>query len=117
MIAPYLDSPVSRHARRESIVTLCARKTADLGELPRYQSLPDWLARGRTPIPLLPAFQTQAMTTRIHAFIMTLVDGKRSLLDIAALLEEQQLMTKADAEIAIRGFLIKMFEEAVQRGR
>ncbi len=117
VIAPYLDSPVSRHARRESIVTLCARKTADLGELPRYQSLPDWLARGRTPIPLLPAFQTQAMTTRIHAFIMTLVDGKRSLLDIAALLEEQQLMTKADAEIAIRGFLIKMFEEAVQRGR
>jgi SAM-dependent methyltransferase len=115
--APYLDSPVSRHARRESIVTLRARKAADIGELPRYQSLPDWLAKGRTPIPLLPAFQTQAMSTRIHAFIMTLVDGKRSLMDIAALLEEQQLMPKADAEIAIRGFLIKMFEEAVQRGR
>lgn len=116
-VAPYLESPASRHARKESIVTICATKTHDVGELPRYQSLPDWLAKGRTPIPLLPAFQTQAMSTRIHAFIMTLVDGKRSLLDIAKLLEEQQLMSKADAEVAIRGFLIKMFEEAVQRGR
>lgn len=115
--APYLDSPVSRHARRETIVTLRGRKAADVGELPKYQSLPDWLAKGRTPIPLLPAFQTQAMSTRIHAFIMSLVDGKRSLLDIAALLEKQQLMSKTDAEVAIRGFLIKMFEEAVQRGR
>lgn len=115
--APYLDSPVSRHARRETLVTLRAAKIRDCGELPRYQSLPDWLAKGRQPIPLLPAFQTQAMTTRIHAFIMTLVDGHRSLQDIARLLEEQQLMPKADAEVAIRGFLIKMFEEALQRGR
>ena len=114
---PYLDSPVSRHARRETLVTLRATKISDCGELPRYQALPDWLAKGRAPIPLLPAFQTQAMTTRIHAFIMTLVDGQRSLQDIARVLEEQQLMPKADAEVAIRGFLIKMFEEALQRGR
>lgn len=116
IIAPYLDSPVSRHARRETLVTLRAAKITDCGELPRYQALPDWLAKGRQPIPLLPAFQTQAMTTRIHAFIMTLVDGKRSLQEIAKVLEEQQLMPKEDAEVAIRGFLIKMFEEAVQRG-
>ena len=114
---PYLDSPVSRHARRETLVTLRATKITDCGELPRYQALPDWLAKGRQPIPLLPAFQTQAMTTRIHAFIMSLVDGQRSLKDIARVLEEQQLMPKTDAEVAIRGFLIKMFEEALQRGR
>ena len=115
--APYLASPVSRHARQESIVTLSAIKSREAGELPKYQALPDWLAKGRQPVPLLPAFQTQAMTTRIHAFIMTLIDGKRTLKDIALVLEEQQLMTQADAEVAIRGFLIKMFEEAVQRGR
>ena len=114
--APYLASPVSRHARQESIVTLSAIKHQEAGGLPKYQALPDWLAKGRQPVPLLPAFQTQAMTTRIHAFIMTLVDGKRTLKDIALVLEEQQLMTQADAEVAIRGFLIKMFEEALQRG-
>jgi hypothetical protein len=114
-LSPYLDCPDSRHARRESVVTMRARKVAQAEGLPKYQALPDWLARGREPIPLLPAFATQAMTTRIHAFIMTLVDGKRSLKDIAQVLEDQQLLPKADAEVAIRGFLIKMFEEAVRR--
>jgi hypothetical protein len=112
---PYLDCPDSRHARLESVVTLRAEKMQETAPLPKYQSLPDWLARGREPIPLLPAFQTQAMTTRIYAFIMTLIDGKRSLQDIAAIMEEQQLMPKADAETAIRGFLIRMFEEALQQ--
>jgi len=112
---PYLDCPDSRHARLETVVTLKAAKLREGKQLPKYQSLPDWLARGREPIPLLPAFQTQAMTTRIYAFIMSLIDGNRSLQDIATIMEEQQLMPKADAETAIRGFLIKMFEEALQQ--
>ena len=64
----------------------------------------------------MPQFQSQALSTRIHAFIMSLIDGKRSLKDMATVMEDQQLMTKAEAEQAIRGFLIKMYDEA-QRGR
>ncbi len=113
---PYLDCPDSRHGRRESVVTLRASKQADCEAPARHQSLPDWIARGREPVPLSSAFQTQAMTTRMHAFIMTLIDGNRSLQDIAQVLEEQQLMPRADAEAAIRGFLIRMHEEARQSG-
>lgn len=113
---PYLDCPDSRHGRRESVVTLRAEKREEAEVLPRAQSLPDWLAKGREPVPQLPAFQTQAMTTRMHAFIMTLIDGRRSLKDMAAVLEEQQLMSRADAEVALRGFLLKMYDEAARRG-
>lgn len=113
---PYLDCPDSRHGRRESVVTLAAVKTSSVMQPDRQQNLPDWIAKGRSPVPLLPAFQTQAMTTRIHAFIMTLIDGKRSLKDMAEVLEQQQLMPREDAETAIRGFLIKMFEEAGRQG-
>ncbi len=115
-LQPYLDCPDSRHGRRESVVTLAAVKTAAVEQPARAQNLPDWIAKGRSPVPLLPAFQTQAMTTRIHAFIMTLIDGKRTLKDIAEVLEAQQLMPRDDAETAIRGFLIKMFEEAGRQG-
>ena len=82
----------------------------------RHQSLPDWISKGRSPVPLLSAFQSQAMSTRIHAFIMSLIDGKRSLKDIAGVMEEQQLMVRDDAETAIRGFLIKMFDETGRQG-
>jgi hypothetical protein len=111
-VQPYLDCPESRHGRRESILTFSARKVSEAAPVPRQQSLPDWLAKGRGPVPALPAFQNQAMATRIHAFIMSLIDGQRSLKEMAAVMEAQQLMPKDEAEEAIRGFLIKMFDEA-----
>jgi hypothetical protein len=111
-LTPYMDCPDSRHGRMESVVTLSTRKQASVDQPPRFQALPEWIVAGREPVPALPAFQSQAMSTRIHAFIMSLIDGKRSLKDMAKLMEEQQLMPAKEAEAAIRGFLIKMFEEA-----
>ena len=108
----YMNSPDSRHGRLEQIVTLSAAKSAEVEPEKRHQNLPDWIARGREPIPLLPGFQSQAMATRIHAFIMSLIDGKRTLKDMAQMMESQQLMPKDEAETAIRGFLIKMLDEA-----
>jgi hypothetical protein len=94
------------------VVTLTARKVRTVDAPGRQQALPDWIARGREPVPLLPSFQSQAMATRVHAFIMSLIDGKRSLKDMAAVMEAQQLMPREEAETAIRGFLIKMYDEA-----
>ena len=109
---PYMDCPDSRHGRLETVLTTSARKTSNTDQPPRHQSLPEWIVSGRDSVPLLPAFQNQAMATRVHAFIMSLIDGKRSLKDMAAAMEQQRLMTRKDAEVAVRGFLIKMFEEA-----
>ena len=113
---PYLDCPDSRHGRLEEVLTMSADKLSC--ELPpeRHQNLPDWIVEGHESVPLLPAFKSQAMATRIHAFIMSMIDGKRTIGDMAVLMEQQQLMEKADAEPAIRGFLIKMFDEASTGG-
>ncbi len=83
----------------------------------RHTNLPEWIVSGSTPIPALPAFTTQAMTTRMHAFIMTLIDGRRTLEDMAAVLEEQKLMDRREARTALRGFLIRMYDEARLNGR
>lgn len=109
---PYMACPDSRHGRMEEIVTLRAYKQRAVDLPDRHQNLPDWIAKGREPVPLLPAFQNQAFSTRIHAFIMSMIDGKRTLKDMAALMEQQRLMPSTDAEVAIQGFLIKMYEEA-----
>lgn len=109
---PYMSSPDSRHGRMERVATSRARKCAAVADPGRHDSLPPWIAQGRGAIPLLPSFQTQAMTTRMHAFIMSLIDGKRSLKDIARVLEDQRLMPRRDAEVALRGFLITMYDES-----
>jgi hypothetical protein len=109
---PYLSSPASRHARRERIVTWSAQKRADVKKIPRHQALPDWLVRGTDPVPLDDAFRSQAAATRIHAFLMSMIDGRRSIKDMAQLLVEQRLMTAAEAEPTLRSFFIKMHDDA-----
>jgi hypothetical protein len=109
---PYLSSPASRHARREHIVSWSARKQRETKKVPRYQALPEWLVRGTDPVPLSDSFRSQAAATRIHAFLMSLIDGRRSIKDMATLIVEQRLMTAAEAEPALRSFFIKMHDDA-----
>jgi hypothetical protein len=109
---PYLSSPASRHARREHIVSWSARKRRDAKKVPRYHALPEWLVRGTDPVPLGESFSSQAAATRIHAFLMTLIDGRRSIKDMAKLVVDQRLMTAEEAEPAIRSFLIKMHDDS-----
>ncbi len=113
---PYLHSPHSRQRRHELVVTWCARKIRDSNKPDTITRLPKWLADNQTAIPLLPAFATQAATVRIHAWIMSMIDGQRSLADIAMELEHQGLMPRSEAETAIRGFLMTMHDEMLRSG-
>ena len=109
---PYMCSPASRHGRRERVVTLAARKTKRIAAPDRHVALPDWLVQANKPVPLLDAFRLQATTTQVYAFIMSLIDGRRSVKDMAELMEQRRLMPRADAERALRDFLIKMYDES-----
>ena len=55
------------------------------------------------------------MSTQIYSFIMSLIDGKRSIKDMAAVLEKQRLMTRDEAIPAIRTFLTKMYDDSQQQ--
>lgn len=109
---PYMDSPASRHGRLETVFTFSASKSRNVDRPARHRALPDWIVTGREPVPLSAAFQAQAVSTRIYAFVMSLIDGKRSLNDMAAVFEAQRLMPRDEAVAAIRLFLIRMYEDA-----
>jgi len=112
---PYLDSPASRHGRRETVLSWCADKQKTVRRPKRHQSLPDWIVRGKEPIPALEHFRVAAATTRIHAHIIGMIDGRRSLHDISLLLEQQRLMPANEAESSIRNLLIKLYDESQVR--
>ncbi len=109
---PYMCSPASRHGRQEKVFTFSAYKEREVEQPARHRALPDWIVTGKEPVPLSPSFRTQAMSTQIYSFIMSLIDGKRSLQDMAVVLEKQQLMSREEAEPAIRSFLTKMYDDA-----
>ncbi len=109
---PYMCSPASRNGRREKVFTFSAYKERDAKKPQRHKALPDWIVTGKEPVPLSPSFRTQAMTTQIYSFIMSLIDGKRSIQDMAAVLQKQKLMSKEEAVPAIRSFLTRMYDDA-----
>lgn len=109
---PYMCSPASRHGRRETVFTFAATRTADAPAPARHKALPDWLVTGKQAVPLLQSFKSQALSTQIYAFIMSLIDGKRTIGDMAGILEQQKLMTRQEAEPAIRNFLTRMYDDS-----
>lgn len=114
---PYMCSPASRHGRRETVLAWHAVKQGKVKRPRRHEALPDWLVKGTEPVPVLEAFRTQATTTRIYAGLMGLIDGRRSVKDMANVLVEQRMMAPADAEPAVREFLTKMYYDSQRAQR
>jgi uncharacterized protein YbaR (Trm112 family)/ubiquinone/menaquinone biosynthesis C-methylase UbiE len=109
---PYMSSPASRHGRQERVFSFSAYKERAVDKPGRHTALPDWIVTGNEPVPLTPSFRQQAMTTQIYSFIMSLIDGKRSIKDMSQVLATQKLMTKEEAEPAIRSFMTKMYDDS-----
>lgn len=112
---PYMHSPASRHARVEEIVTWVTRKTGVAGERPRCKQLPDWLLHPERPVPRTRAVEMQQVSSRVHAFLLALINGERSIRDMARVLTEQRLMAPDEAEQQVRLFLARFHEEAETR--
>jgi uncharacterized protein YbaR (Trm112 family) len=112
---PYMCSPASRHGRQEKVFTFSAYKEREADKPPRHRALPDWIVTGKEPVPLTASFRSQAMTTQVYSFIMSLIDGKRSIRDMALVLEKQKLMSRDEAEPAIRSFLTRMYDDSQQQ--
>jgi hypothetical protein len=107
---PYLSSPASRHGRVEQVLHWSAAKRHSVPAPARPALLPDWLTRSDVPVPLLDVFRTQAPATQIRGYILSLIDGRRSLHDIVALFDRQQLMTHEQATETIRALLVRMYQ-------
>ena len=109
---PYMRSPASRHSRLESVVTWEARKVSTPADAPRSRVLPAWLLEADRPVPRTRAFEMQAISSRVHAFLLALINGERSMRDMARMLVEQRLMSADEAEAQVRLFLTRLHEDS-----
>jgi SAM-dependent methyltransferase len=109
---PYMRSPASRHSRLENVVTWVANKAGPPAEAPRARVLPEWLLASDVPVPRTRAFEMQAISTRVHAFMLALINGERSMRDMARLIVDQKLMPADEAEAQVRLFLTRLHEDS-----
>lgn len=111
---PYMQSPASHHGRVETTVTWVAKRT---GEPPArkapYSYLPDWLANPGMPVPRLRAFEQAIAVQIIYLEALALIDGKRTLAEMAVLFGQKHGMPPAEALGSLKNFLTRHWEESL----
>ena len=112
---PYMRSPASRHSRLEHTVAWVTEKVGAPAETPREKHLPEWLLHADKPVPRTRAFEMQQVSSRVHAFLLALINGERSMRDMARVLVEQRLMSPQEAEPNVRLFLARLHEDSETR--
>jgi len=111
-VTPYLCSPASRHGRTETVVTFVARKLGEAQAPAESSRAPPWLQATDRPVPLLPEIQGRQLELRVLAYVASLVDGQRSVRDIAAVLVAQRLMAPEEAVPTVCAFLSRLYAES-----
>ncbi|HSS37706.1 MAG TPA: class I SAM-dependent methyltransferase [Polyangia bacterium] len=81
---PYFDSPASGSRRIETVFWFAARKTGEAQPFASPDDTPPWIADASLPIPLTPQLVAFGQKSVFAGSVLTLVDGARSLSDVAA---------------------------------
>ena len=73
--------------------------------------MPPWLLQPDLPVPRTPAFEMRAISSRVHAFLLAMINGERSMRDMAKMLVDQRLMAPDEADAQVRLFLMRLHDE------
>jgi N2227-like protein len=114
---PYMRSPASRHARLETIYLFSAEKHSRAPRAPARPDTTAWLADCALPVPPLAELEVTALASRLQAFILALIDGRRSIDDIARYVTEQKLLAPDAARAAVHGLLARLLAEGARASR
>lgn len=110
----YLKSPHSTHGRTEEILSFCARKIEDVALPERPHYLPQWLIDTSVPVPAGSEIELRSSNHLLTAQILGLIDGKKTVNQIARKVARQYGLGLAETCHAVRQVLIGIWEEAVQ---
>jgi uncharacterized protein YbaR (Trm112 family) len=109
---PYMKSPVSRHSRREQVLTFSADKQKRAPRDAPQPGPPAWLATHSLPVPRSPSLALAANASHVQAVLLALVDGKRSIDDLVRIISEQGLLSEDQARSALCGLLERLHATA-----
>ncbi|MBU6153783.1 MAG: hypothetical protein KGP28_05730 [Bdellovibrionales bacterium] len=108
---PYLKSPHQGGSRLETLFWFHAKKISHLDSPPPHQKLAPWIEEGTLPIPALPEFAQTAENSSVFAEVCALIDGNRSIRDLALHLNQKFGLSEPSAVLALKKFLSDLLEK------
>jgi SAM-dependent methyltransferase len=104
----YFDSPFSGSWREETVYCLAAEKEKEAGAFERRPTVAPWVGNPALPIPVSDELISMARTTAFTTMVMSLIDGTRSISDIATAMAERLGMDNDDLKEQLRAFFGKL---------
>lgn len=109
-VLDYFHSPHSGSHRRETVFCFAARKVAELAERPQAGVRAAWLLDPNQPVVMTPSANALRRNSIVTVGVLALVDGKRSLLDIANALAVQWRVPPGTLVDALRELFVQLSE-------
>ena len=111
----YLRSPHAAQSRIENVLCFGARKAAHKARPQAAQKWPDWMSNETLPVPFTRDFQTVATLHKVYSTITQLIDGNRSLADIANIAAPYLGVSLTESLESVKGFVGKLWNESELR--
>jgi SAM-dependent methyltransferase/uncharacterized protein YbaR (Trm112 family) len=105
---PYFDSPSSGSRRTDTVVCFAARKTGEAPPVNLPNLVPRWVTDPRLPIPVTPAMTALRRSSVFAVGVIALVDGTRSIADLARSLASSWGVDPALVQDQLRAFFAKL---------
>jgi len=102
---PYFDSPASGSRRTDTVFRFAARKKGEGAPVEIPDPLPPWVANPLMPIPITPALVALGRTSMFTTGVLGMVDGDRSIVDVARELGKAWGVDPARLQDELRAFL------------
>jgi len=111
---PYMQSPHSAHGRVEQIFSFLATKYKEASTELNTNRVVPWLNDFSASIPLDQAFNTTKMVYSIYLDVINLIDGKKSIQDIAELFGKKHGLPADEAAGSVKNFLERLLDNAAR---
>lgn len=109
---PYLQSTFDSHRRFETITQFSWERTSQaVPTVPPVDDRIDWIRNPDLAIPSNPVFIESSTTHAVKALVLSLVDGRRTLNDIARIVSEENGLPMEEALEAAQSFFDRFLKD------
>jgi SAM-dependent methyltransferase len=117
---PYLQTDIDSHRRFETMTGFIWERTAEpvrYDSIWRFADKAEWLLDPNLPIPRLPAFQQSIESLSTMTWVLSQVDGKRSLNELTSILSTSSGLQPEAARDALDSFFERYLKDRTFRER
>ena len=105
---PYFDSPISGSRRTDKVFAFAARKTGEAEAVAIADAMPPWVVDPFQPIPITQSLIALGRTSMFTAGVLSMIDGDRSIVDVARELGAAWGVDPARLQDELRAFLARL---------